>query len=488
MRRALGVLALGLTLVASGGAATPTVREAQVNPLLESPFPQNKQNEPSLAQNPRNPLNLISSSNDESGEPPCPAGVSPACQFQPGVSVSGYYASFDGGQTWTCHGLLDFSAQGFYGFGDPGQAFDTRGNAFYSTLAKPLQAPGGAEVADVFVARSSDGGCTYPQAVKVSSGGGFHDKPANAVDTRAKSRFKDNVYVAWTWQPPVGADRILFVRSRDHGVTWSAPATISATSDASREGSTVAVGPDGTVYVAWLDDSTERLSISHDGGRTFAVRGLTIAGVTNTLHSPLPGASFRQERDFPVLAVDQKGIVYAVWATGSAADGAVVLTASTDGGKHWSKVRAIAKVPGRNPFFSTVTVDPKGAIDIAFSAADEVSGAAGAGVIHYDTYFARSTDKARTFSAPLKLSSVSSDPDGASANALTAQFLGDYISIVGDSRGHGAFVVWTDSRNAASCPAVDAFRAAPGSNQPDVLTACPPTFGNTDIFLGAVSY
>jgi hypothetical protein len=58
---------------------------------------------------------------------------------------------------------------------------------------------------------------------------------------------------------------------------------------------------------------------------------------------------------------------------------------------------------------------------------------------------------------------------------------------VSDLRGSRLFVVWTDSRNATPCAAVDAFRARTGG-KPNVITQCPTTFGNTDIFLGSVTY
>jgi len=79
------------------------------------------------------------------------------------------------------------------------------------------------------------------------------------------------------------------------------------------------------------------------------------------------------------------------------------------------------------------------------------------------------------------------DPRGASANALTDEFLGDYVYAAA-TRSYGA-VVWNDARNAADCPAIDAYRAAlqagTAATKPAPLTACPATFGNTDIFGGA---
>lgn len=104
-------------------------------------------------------------------------------------------------------------------------------------------------------------------------------------------------------------------------------------------------------------------------------------------------------------------------------------------------------------------------------------------MVHYDAYLVQSTNGGATFSSPVVISSASSDPDGSSTNGLTAQFLGDYITVVADS-SH-IYAVWTDSRNATPCAAVDAFRAGT-AGAPDVITQCPTTFGNTDIFLGII--
>jgi hypothetical protein len=85
---------------------------------------------------------------------------------------------------------------------------------------------------------------------------------------------------------------------------------------------------------------------------------------------------------------------------------------------------------------------------------------------------------------------VPGDPRGTSQNGLTAEFLGDYVYAVA-TRTYGA-AVWNDARNAADCPAIDAWRASlqPGStalSSPSPGTACPATFGNSDIFGGSFS-
>jgi len=476
----------------------------QVNQVFPGPFPTNKQNEPSLAQNPTNSLNLISGSNDEIGEPACTNATPSSCPFVSGVSNSGFYASFDGGQTWPCQGLIDLSAFHEYAFGDPAQAFDSRGNAYYGTLAFPSpptteeQATG--LQADFFVAKSTDGGCTYQSAAKVSGASPaiFDDKDAITADANPSSPFRDNVYAAWT-KFTTGGDQILFSRSTDGGATWSSPLAISPSYNnnavGGRQGSAVKVGPDGTVYVVWLDtvdkQAVERMSISHDGGKTFPMQNITVATVTDDFVNPAPGSSFRQDaRTFPSISIAPDGTLYVAWSnrSGDPTNGhaVVLLTKSTNAGQTWSTPVVAGNVKGRSAFFASVAADPHGNVNVAFLALDDVptGTAPGAGVVYYDAYFTRSTNGGASFSKPLKISTASSDPDGSSTNSLAAQFLGDYITAVAD--GSHVYAVWTDSRNATPCAAVDAYRAGTGP-KPDVITQCPTTFGNTDIFLGIVS-
>src|SRR5258708_27860854 len=129
------VIAFGSRVAHAQPASSTT--NVQVNQVVAGPFPTNKQNEPSLAQNPTNPLNLIAGSNDEIGEPACTNTTPSSCPFVASVSVSGFYASFDGGKTWPCQGLIALAPFHECAFGDPSQAFDSQGHAYYRTLAFP---------------------------------------------------------------------------------------------------------------------------------------------------------------------------------------------------------------------------------------------------------------------------------------------------------------------------------------------------------------
>ncbi|MBD0290771.1 MAG: exo-alpha-sialidase, partial [Thermoleophilia bacterium] len=104
------------------------------------------------------------------------------------------------------------------------------------------------------------------------------------------------------------------------------------------------------------------------------------------------------------------------------------------------------------------------------------------------------------------------DPRGSSQNNLQAEFLGDYVYAAA-TRSYGA-AVWNDARNAADCPALDAWRMSlrpsgdplpsgakrvperergdddPTQEEespppPAPQVACPATFGNTDIYGGS---
>lgn len=213
IRCALGALLL-VSLIAAlvlrtpqHARATPAILNVQVNQPVAGPFPTNKQVEPTLAQNPTNPLNLVAGSIDYLSEPACSNTTPSSCPSAvgvPGISIAGFYASFDGGLTWPCQGLIDLSAFNEYAWGDPTLAFDSRGNAYYSTLARPFP-PTTEESAtglqpDFFVAKSTDGGCHYSSAAKVSgdSPAQIDDKGSLAVDANPLSPFHDTIYAAWT--------------------------------------------------------------------------------------------------------------------------------------------------------------------------------------------------------------------------------------------------------------------------------------------------
>lgn len=485
-----------LSVVLSSSVAAQNI---QVNASFAGPFPGNKQNEPSLAQNQLNPANLVAAANDQFGFPSCTNTTPSSCPPARGV---GYYASFDGGQTWPCQGTLDLSAYSAMAVADPWQTFDSLGNVYIGVVALPEPAdPQDAAtglVGDMFVAKSTDGGCHYGSAAKVSANAPAKgdDKDAITADNSVTSPFRNRLYAVWTAFTKA-SDLIMFSRSEDAGVTWTQPIPLSSGdvggAACCRQGAAVKTGPDGTIYVAWVDftrtSALQRVAVSQDGGRTFT-RQIAAAVITDDFADTAPGSSFSQgARVFPSLTVVPGGTVYLAWANRAQGHSKVLIVKSSDGGLSWSAPTTAADVSGRSAFFASIAADSASKLNLAFLALDDVPFGTlpGAGVVSYDAYFAQSGDGGATFSSPQIITTNPSDPDGSSGNALRRQFVGDYISLASDSRGSGAFVIWTDSRNATPCVAVDAFRAGTGS-KPNIIAACPATFGNTDIYIQRVPY
>jgi hypothetical protein len=83
---------------------------------------------------------------------------------------------------------------------------------------------------------------------------------------------------------------------------------------------------------------------------------------------------------------------------------------------------------------------------------------------------------------------------GSTGFSLTSEKLGDYTSIIVSTFNGAttAFPVWTDTRNAVSCPLVDSYRMAVAAGQhppmpdPDVSNQCHLGFGNTDIYSASI--
>jgi hypothetical protein len=494
---AAGVVLTAAALTPSSAAAgkPPTTTDIQVNQVLSGPFPINKQAEPSIAINPTNPLNIIVASGDEIAEPACTDTTPSSCPVVFGISISGFYASFDGGKTFPCKGLIDLSSFGKWAEADPWVTFDSKGNAYYGTLAfDNVSGPPGNN-ADIFVAKSTDGGCTWSSASKASgtTQAVYDDKDSIAADANPASPFHDYLYASWT-KFTNGADQIEFNRSTDGGLTWDKPQGISPADFGigGRVGADVQVAPNGNVYVVWADtifkDPQLRIAISYNGGKTFPKQNLTVAslGSDNPFDDPIPGESFFGGTGLPSFSVAPDGSLYVAWGRRTNGHTVTMVVKSTTGGLTWGTPVVAADIPGRSTVFQAVSVDPNNKVNVITVGLDDKPAGTlpGAGV-YYDAYWTQSIDGGATFGAALRVSSVSSDPDVSAFNQLKPQFIGDYISAASD--GSHVYAVWTDGRNGSPCAAIDAYSLGTGP-KPNVIQQCPVNFGNTDIFLGTVTY
>jgi len=166
----------------------------------------------------------------------------------------------------------------------------------------------------------------------------------------------------------------------------------------------------------------------------------------------------------------------------------VMVTYSGNGGATWATPAQIER-SGDRGYYSAVGVSPDGTdAYLVYNA--------------FTTPFRNDTTSARNLVGVVLHSNLSSggapagwseihrgaggDPRGTTQNGLTAEFLGDYVYAVATNT-YGA-AVWNDARNAADCPAIDAWRWSIRTGgsvpRPAPNADCPATFGNSDIYGG----
>jgi hypothetical protein len=375
------------------------------------------------------------------------------------------YFSRDGGQTWGASSPLPLGTTR-NASSDPTVAFDSRGNVYVAGLAAKVDfAPFTITDEAVFVAKSTDGGQTFTQssapAITTNPGLPF-DHPKVAGDHSPASPFRDNVYVTWISEPD---KHLLFSRSTDGGLTWSAPLTLD-TAGIKVQLNTQTVGPDGTVYVSYVQDdpaghATQFLARSTDGGITFDSR---VAVTTLNALPEFGGEAFpspAQPNRFPgvsaitaqaSLDVDRsagpfRGRLYMAYADRPAPDARpfdedVYVQFSDDHGRTWSpRQRVNDDGLGNSQFFPSLSVDPtNGKVLISWydTRRDPVN------IQKTDVYLAVGNPSRHGVHFRPNLQVTDQQSDESVSNPQAIGWYGDYEGLV--AYGGVAHPVWCDAR------------------------------------------
>jgi len=343
-----------------------------------------------------------------------------------GANINYSYSSVDGGKSWAEKKLT--SSLGVWG--DPCVVFDALGNLYYAHLSNPLQ---GYWIDRIVVQKSSDNGKTWNDGAGV--GLTFprnQDKEWLAVDV-TNSIYRNNVYMSWTEFDNYGSfdksdsSRILFSKSTNGGINWTAPIVISdkggncVDSDSTAEGAVPAVGPDGEIFISWANAEGIFFDRSFDGGETFG-RDKIVSDIPGGWDFDVPG--IMRCNGLPITACDlskskYRGNVYVLWGDqrNGTTDSDVYFVKSTDKGETWSqRIKVNDDNTNRHQFFPWMTVDStSGIIYVIFYDRRNTAGA------ETEVFLARSDDGGETFKN-FKISESSFIPN-------SSVFFGDYTGI-----------------------------------------------------------
>src|SRR4051794_31366722 len=359
-----------------------------------------------------------------------------------------------------------------------------------------------------------------PVVISRQSSTTFSDKEQIWADNASSSPFFGSVYVCWAafrGQEKGNAvpAPLQVAVSHDGGSTWKQHQISSAANNGQRnptDGCTIRTDSRGRAYVFGVGTSVqggkqafELMSTSNNGGTSWSrptpvagpvnqpgaidpVQGRpVIDGVAGARSDLAPAPSVDIANGAPTGA-DATNRIVMTYVSGPLATPHVFFTESTNRGVRWSAPRTI-ETAGDRGLFTAPAISPNGrdvyVVYNAFTTPFQPTTATPRNLVGVVRH-ANAGVTAPTGAFTELHRGEAGDPRSSSANALTSEFLGDYVYATA-TRSYGA-AVWNDSRRGADCPAIDAWRQALENGQSPPAPApeqqCPANFGNSDIFGG----
>jgi len=359
-------------------------------------------NEVPVVVNPRNSQQILSGANDY------------AC-----ANIQGFYASSDGGSTWTRTCLNAIA--GDFGEGDPGVGYDLHNVAYITGI----DANSG-----IVFETSHNNGATW-SAPKVAAApffsGGLADKPWFEIDTYPASPHANALYISVTQFDPSSNSQITVSHSNNGGTTWTTvPVDTKQLFPNVDQFTDIATAKDGTVYVTWIrctangasgdcggTTASIMLSKSTDGGNTWSAASVIFTATLAPdpkfccFYGALPNTSERMS-NIPVIAADNSfsvhsGNLYVAYYNWTGNFMKVYVATSTNGGATWTSKAVAPSSATHDQFFPWVNVNRQGLVGVSWM--DRRNDAAN---INYEAFASFSANGGASFTPNQDLSAAPS--------------------------------------------------------------------------------
>jgi hypothetical protein len=369
-----------------------------------------------------------------------------------GFNLSKFAFSSNDGASWSqsfvpTSGGLPATADGhiWQANSDPVVAIDKLGNAFLENLYLQVDSLGNVTNDGLYVCSAtlvsgpkfSKAGC-HAVRTTLTASTNLEDKPWLAVDN-STSAFSGNVYATWTHFTATSS-MIFFSRSTNHGLTWSTAIRINRTSqDGAIQGSQVAVGPSGEIYVAYevflaSGQGQHFIAKSTNGGVSFGAAVALTPAFNN-----LSFTSNYRDNSFPALAVAPvagKAFVYDVYTDQPTANARTAFVHSTTSGglTFTSPISANDSTKGQR-LMPAVAADTNGVVHISWF--DTRNHTTNSDLL--DIYATFTKNNGGTFAPNAKVTSATINNGGSG-------FLGDYSGIAAGPNGTTSMAhpAWTN--------------------------------------------
>ncbi len=388
-----------------------------------------------------------------------------------GVSFVGVARSTNKGTSFTDLGYLKPSASSTDQITGNAVVECTSARTFHYayTLTRSPGSTSDNDTSEIGISKSVDSGKTWGDAVSaVSKPGKTHrlDKPWLAADPNKPARlfitytdFDTEALDGAATSCPAGSSRtaIELVRSSNGGRTWSQPTVIAEvcaeeSSLARVDGSRIAVGPAGEVYIAWEAFASDYMTREIDL-RKSADQGLTFGSVVKVSDATPVGSydalqGMIKATEFPALAVDTtqgSQRVYIAWNDGRNLTATevfsgdykyhfsdILLSSSADGGATWSappirvNQNTESSTKGSDQFSPALAVDKNGNLGVCF-----YDRRADGNNLFLQRYCAYSTDYGTTWNE-IKVGNAKSAPLHDQDMLTAVQSIGDYDTLAVD--------------------------------------------------------